>query len=62
MSGEGEGQEVGAGEKHFKKGLVNSFKGKRDPEDTGWKVLPLQFGYHQEPSWQALGGRQAGVC
>ena len=46
MSGEGEGQEVGAGEKHFKKGLVNSFKGKRDPEDTGWKVLPLQFGYH----------------
>lgn len=33
-------------EKHFKeKGVVNSFKGKRDTEDTGWRVLPLQFGH-----------------
>lgn len=41
------GQETVARVKHFEeKGVVNSFKGKRDPEDIGWNVLPLQFGDH----------------
>lgn len=53
-------------EKHFKeKGVVNSVKGKRDTEDTGWKALPLQFGHRaslgaflEQFQRQALEGRQ----
>lgn len=49
MSGEvgSGGQETVARVKHFEeKGMGNSFKGRRDPEDTGWNALPLQFGDH----------------